>query len=260
MKKYQLLIVGDNRFLCSNLKNYFAQIDLFEVLPPVDNGEAALAAIREKAPDIVLLDMIMPVIDGLEVLHRMRDEKIGNSAKVFALSAFVDDDMIRISMELGATYFIRLPMSEAAIFSRIMDFISVNDEERSRYVTFAKKNDMNLVRDEIVTNYMRGIGIPVNLEGYHLLKACIIYCIVMYGKPINITTEVYPYVAKQLGTNQSCVERNIRNAIDVAWNRGNIEWQHKLFGYTVSKNKGRPTNKEFIAMIAERTVIRLRKY
>ncbi len=260
MRRYQLLVVGDNKSLCKNLENYFSQIELFEVLPPVYDGETALATIREKAPDIVLLDMIMPVIDGLEVLHRMRDEKIGNNAKVFALSAFVDDDMIRISTELGATYFIRLPMSESAIFSRIMDFINIKEEERSRYDTFAKKNDMNLVRDEIVTNYLRGIGIPVNLEGYHLLKACIIYCIIMYGKPISITTEVYPHVAKQFGTNVSCVERNIRNAIDVAWNRGNIEWQHKLFGYTVSKNKGRPTNKEFIAMIAERSVIRLRKY
>ena len=260
MYKYQLLIVGDNRSLCNNLIKYFSQIDLFEVLPPAYDGATALAVLRGKSPDIILLDMIMPVIDGLEVLHRMRDERIGNNAKVFALSAFVDDDMIRISTELGATYFIRLPMSEAAIFSRIMDFINVNDEERNKYVTFAKKNDMDLVRDEIITNYMRGIGIPVNLEGYHLLKACIIYCIVMYGKPINITTEVYPYVAKQFNTNKGCVERNIRNAIDVAWNRGNIEWQHKLFGYTISKNKGRPTNKEFIAMIAERTVIRLRKY
>ena len=262
MKKIKLQIIDDNPDYCARLEEYLLSSGYFEVLPSAHDGIMALQSFETQLPDVALVDMVMPRMDGIELLRQLR--KRGFSFKVIANSPFVDEEMVQLAQSLGASYFLAKPMEFSYVLARIVDVAgtATDDSDRAALRSMLSKDRRDVTRDEIIFNYLRVLGVPAHVTGYWYLKESIDYWVEHYGQLIGLTTEVYPHVAKKFNTTGLRVERNLRHAIECAWDNGgmaSIDAQHKIFGYTVNDAKGRPTNKEFIALIADRTVHKLKK-
>ena len=218
-----------------------------EVVGAAADGAEALTLLEREKPDVLLLDLVLPRVDGMEVLRRMGET--GASPVTMIVSAFYNQRMISRCAELGAYYFIPKPCDVAALTEQIRR--SVRDEPALRLpaVTETRPGEPDL--ESTVTEVIHEIGVPAHIKGYQYLREAIILTI-NDMEIINAVTKVlYPAVAKKYGTTPSRVERAIRHAIEVAWDRGDLETLQKFFGYTVSNIKGKPTNSEFIAMIAD---------
>ncbi len=264
MKKLRLQIIDDNLEYCKSLEEYFLSSGYFDVLPSAHDGYEALSAFQACAPDVALLDMVMPHMDGIEFLRQIRQLGLSGSAKIIANSPFVDEELVRLAQSLGTSYFLAKPMEFQYVLARVMDVTgggTMSATEHAAFQTMLSKQRRDVSREEIIANDLRVIGVPAHITGYSYLKESIDYCVERYGQRISLTTAVYPHVAKKFSTTPTRVERNVRSAIECAWDNGgvsNIDAQHKIFGYTVSDLKGRPTNKEFIAMLSDRTVQKLK--
>ncbi len=219
-----------------------------EVVGTAENGEQALALIRELEPDVLVTDLILTKQDGLSVLQQMQAEKCRTRAVI--VSGFYTQQVVSECSELGAAYFLPKPCSPELLLSRI------RQAAEPRVVNFqnlpaapARPAEPSL--EAMVTDIIHEIGVPAHIKGYQYLREAIILTI-NDMEVINAVTKVlYPEVARKFNTTPSRVERAIRHAIEVAWDRGDIEVLQKFFGYTVSNIKGKPTNSEFIAMIAD---------
>ncbi len=239
----------------------------FEVLPSVYDGVSALKSFEAELPDVALVDMVMPHMDGIELMRQLRERSYANAIKVIANSPFVDEELVRMAQSLGAAYFLAKPMEFQYVLARVVDVAGtggalMDEAERTKLRSMLSNQRRDVGRDEVITNYLRVLGVPAHITGYWYLKESIDYCVEHYGQIIGMTTIVYPYVAQKYGTTGVRVERNLRHAIEYAWDNAgvsSIDAQHKIFGYTVNDAKGRPTNKEFIAMIADRTVHKLKR-
>ena len=222
------------------------------------DGKEALAQIREHRPDVLLMDLVMPKLDGLGVLQQLPDT--GAKPAVVVTSAFVTDSVMSKCSELGATLFVSKPCDSAAILSRLRLAYDMHNRGPvlvSREVVPAD-NRQEPSLEAVVTEVIHEIGVPAHIKGYQYLREAIILAI-NDMEVINAVTKVlYPAVARRFGTTPSRVERAIRHAIEVAWDRGDLETLQKFFGYTVSNIKGKPTNSEFIAMIADCLSLRRR--
>ena len=223
-----------------------------EVVGTAADGAEALALLERETPDVLLLDLVLPRIDGIELLRRMAER--GVQPVTMVVSAFYNQRMISRCAELGAYYFIPKPCDVAALTEQIRR--SVRDEPALRLpaVTETRAGEPDL--ETTVTEVIHEIGVPAHIKGYQYLREAILLTI-NDMEVINAVTKVlYPAVAKKYGTTPSRVERAIRHAIEVAWDRGDLETLQKFFGYTVSNIKGKPTNSEFIAMIADHLSLR----
>ncbi|MCE5234551.1 MAG: sporulation transcription factor Spo0A [Clostridiaceae bacterium] len=262
MKKIRLQIVDDNLEYCLRMEEYMLSSGYFDILPSAHDGAEALKYFETELPDVALVDMVMPHMDGIELLRQLRQR--GYAFKVVANSPFIDEEIVRMAQGLGASYFLAKPMEFQYVLARVMEVAGagMDESERTEFQSMLARARRDVNRDEIVANYLRAIGLPAHVTGYWYLKESIDYWVERYGQPVSLTKQVYPHVAQKFGTTATRVERNLRHAIECAWDNGgvaSIDAQHKLFGYTVNDAKGRPTNKEFIAMIADRTVHRLKR-
>ena len=243
------------------LKNRYTSLSsvLETVRPILTENDLVLIqrGITEK-PDVLLLDAVLPQMDGVEVLEKLNIMGLSDGIRIIVMSPFNDDELVEQLQQLGALYVVHLPAIPETVFNRIVDFAIADDSSR-RIGEENKEEKRRELRDKVVSNYFHGIGAPANLRGYQYARAAIIYCVDNYGSQHYVTKEVYPYVAAQYNATPKQVERNIRTFIEATWSRGDIEKLNKLFGYTVSQHKGRPTNKEFIALLTERSVMRLRQ-
>ena len=261
MKKIRLQIVDDNLEYCLRLGEYMLSSGYFEVLPSAHDGFEALARFEADPPDVALVDMVMPHMDGIELLRQLRER--GLSFKVVANSPFIDEELVRMAQSLGACYFLAKPMEFRYVLARVVDVAGAGMDERERAVfqSMLTQQRRDVDRDEIIANYLRVLGFPAHITGYWYAKESIDYWVEHYGQPISLTKTVYPHVARKFCATPLRVERNLRHAIECAWSNGgvaSVDAQHKIFGYTVNDAKGRPTNKEFVAMIADRAVHRIR--
>ena len=260
MVKTVKLIIADGsedfRALCRDAAKKEDGIELLDVVP---DGEALLRLIEERKPDVVLMDMILPKADGYAVLRSL-NKKEGYRPAVIILSAFASDRVIGDAAALGAYYFITKPCDFEDVFDRVR---TVGQEsEASRGVgslPAAQKVRPEKRIDTLVTEIIHEIGIPAHIKGYQYIREAIIEVVADMDLINAVTKALYPQVAKKYGTTPSRVERAIRHAIEVAWDRGDIEVLQKYFGYTVSGVKGKPTNSEFIALIADKLELRLRE-
>lgn len=259
MIKKKLLIADDNEQYCKLLISCFEKSDAFDILAPAHDGAQALMRAQADRPDVMILDMVMPVMDGIGVLQAMNRQDLMRYTSVFASSPFIDDRIVSYSQELGVMYFFAKPLSEEQLVDRVLHFVAAGSPGAYAPNTefFIRPQGKDSGREQIISNYLRVVGVPLHVSGYTYLKSAVDYCVEHYGSVIGLTTAVYPYVAQKHGSEQRRVERNIRHAIEYAWDYGDIEAQHKLFGYTVNDMKGRPTNKEFIALITDRVVAQL---
>ena len=252
--KSRILIADSNQDFCSLLTDLVTAEKDMEVVAAADNGLDALALIAELKPDVVLLDLVLTKLDGLEVLRRLPES--GAKPHVIILSGFVNNKVVADCSALGADYFMPKPCDTPVLLSRIRQLACAGKSavpsagfECAAVAQQQNREKMNL--EAVVTDIIHEIGVPAHIKGYQYLREAIILTINDMEMINAVTKVLYPEVAKKFGTTPSRVERAIRHAIEVAWDRGDIEVLQKFFGYTVSNIKGKPTNSEFIAMIAD---------
>jgi two-component system response regulator (stage 0 sporulation protein A) len=254
VEKIKVLLVDDNKELVIMLENYInAQTDM-EVVGVAFNGQDCLPLVKEKKPDVLVLDIIMPHLDGLAVLDRLRAGLVEKIPNVIMLTAFGQEDVTKKAVDLGASYFILKPFDMEHLISNIRQVVgkggSITKRNSPSLVSNYENKPRNL--DASITSIIHEIGVPAHIKGYMYLREAIsmVYNdIELLG---SITKVLYPDIAKKFNTTASRVERAIRHAIEVAWSRGNIDSISTLFGYTISMSKAKPTNSEFIAMVADK--------
>ena len=232
-----------------------------ELVGTASDGQEALSGIAEKKPDVVLLELVLPRIDGLEVLRRIPET--GTAPKVIIVSGFFNSQVVTDCSEHGADYFLPKPCEPAALFARIRQVVGRDNTPElgagydCRYYTPQMQSRNSL--ESVVTDIIHEIGVPAHIKGYQYLREAIILTINDMDMINAVTKALYPQVAKKFNTTPSRVERAIRHVIEVAWDRGDVETLQRFFGYTVSEMKGKPTNSEFIAMIADHLSLRRRQ-
>lgn len=251
--KIRILIADANTDFCKLITELFnAESDL-EVVGTAADGAEALSMVGELKPDILLTDIVLPKLDGLELLRRLPET--GHSCHTIVLSGFINSKVISACSAMGADYFMPKPCDTAALLSRVRLLAENAAPDMSaagydcRISAQESRNNANL--EAVVTDIIHEIGVPAHIKGYQYLREAIILTINDMDMINAVTKVLYPEVARKFGTTPSRVERAIRHAIEVAWDRGDIEVLQKFFGYTVSNIKGKPTNSEFIAMIAD---------
>lgn len=216
------------------------------VVGTAGDGMETLEMAAEKHPDVIVMDLVLTKLDGLGVLSRL--SQMQSAPAVIVVSGFFNEHVLQESAELGAYYFMPKPCDIPELLNRIRQVTSIG-KTVSHQGILVNKNEQNL--ESVVTEVLHEIGVPAHIKGYQYLREAIIMTINDMDTINSVTKVLYPEVARKFDTTPSRVERAIRHAIEVAWDRGDIETLQKFFGYTVSNVKGKPTNSEFIAMIAD---------
>ncbi len=258
MSEFHVAIAEDNPQMLKLLTNMLKKEKDFQVVGEADNGFDAYDMIVRTEPDLVLMDVIMPKLDGLAVMEKVRKERMGRKIPSFIMvTAAGSDQVTRDAFRLGASYFIMKPFEEDLLMEKIRR-VCAGTEKPMSYPDSTKVNpymdrngymQQNLEND--VTRLLHEIGIPAHIKGYQYLRDAI--AISVEGEVlVSVTKVLYPTIAKRHNTTSSRVERAIRHAIEVAWTRGRLDTIHELFGYTISNGKGKPTNSEFIALISDK--------
>ncbi|SDK50631.1 sporulation transcription factor Spo0A [Natronincola ferrireducens] len=259
-EKITVLIVDDNEDFCDILSEYLGRQEDIGVVGVAQDGLKALELINEKMPDVVILDIIMPHLDGLGVLERLNKMNLQIFPKVIILSAVGQDKITQSAINLGADYYVIKPFDFEVFIDRIRQMArgsSNNVKKRPSYVGSSALITNNSSLEAEITNIIHEIGVPAHIKGYLYLREAITMVIENVELLSAVTKELYPSIAKRFNTTPSRVERAIRHAIEVAWSRGKVDTINNLFGYTVHNDKGKPTNSEFIAMVADK--LRLEK-
>lgn len=253
MEKIKLFVVDDNVELVTMIKEYFSSHASIEVSMVAHDGEECLEAIKSNLNnfDIILLDLIMPRKDGLAVLEEIN--KMNLSKKVIVLTSYNTQDMIRKVSELGVNYFILKPFELPELEKRVLELGDMSQYENK---------SINLYHHNLqisITNILHELGVPSHIKGYQYIREGIM---IIYERPDvigGITKELYPEIADKYETTVSRVERAIRHAIEVSWNRGNWDLMENIFGHSVDIDKAKPTNSEFIVTIADKLRLEFRK-
>lgn len=257
MEKLNVAIADDNERIVEMLNALIRTENDMEVVGTAGNGEDAVEMIKKSAPDVVLLDLIMPKMDGLGVLEKLKtDPAVRKMPAFIVLYAIGQEAVTEDAFALGANYYIMKPFNNEMLLGRLRSIRSRGEKvlapagqtaERRR-PGFPEERDL----ETDVTNMIHEIGVPAHIKGYQYLRDAIMMSVKDMEMLGSITKVLYPTIAKNHQTTPSRVERAIRHAIEVAWSRGKMDTIDELFGYTVSNGKGKPTNSEFIALIADR--------
>ncbi len=256
VEKVKVCVADDNRELVNLLEDYILSQEDMDVVGKAYNGQECLNVVEEVQPDVLILDIIMPHLDGLAVLEKLNELNLEKRPSIIMLTAFGQEDVTKKAVDLGAAYYVLKPFDMDTLMNKIRDVSGQSNNTYShRSATSAaelrrENKPMNL--DASITSIIHEIGVPAHIKGYMYLREAITMVyndIELLG---SITKVLYPDIAKKFNTTASRVERAIRHAIEVAWSRGNIESISKMFGYTVNVSKAKPTNSEFIAMVADK--------
>ena len=255
--KIRVLIADPNEDVRSLLSDLFSREEDIVVAGYAADGLEAVDRIGELDPDVVLLELVLPRLDGLGVLRKLSETN--TQSAVLVLTGFVNSRVVAEAAELGAAYFISKPCDTSELLERVRQ---CGQTRRAPRPTLLKRGAAPAsARSEpslesVVTEIIHEIGVPAHIKGYQYLREAIILTINDMDAINAVTKVLYPEVARKFSTTPSRVERAIRHAIEVAWDRGDVETLQKFFGYTVSGIKGKPTNSEFIAMIADHLSLR----
>ena len=256
--KIQVLIADPGEDAQQLLTDMLSREEDIAVCGCAADGMEALEKITELDPDVVILELVLPRLDGLGVLRKLPDTE--RSPAVLVMTGFVTPHVVAESAELGAAYFFSKPFEPSELLQRLRQFGRARRQPRLvgtrgiAPVNAPARNEPSL--ESVVTEIIHEIGVPAHIKGYQYLREAIILTINDMDAINAVTKVLYPEVARKYATTPSRVERAIRHAIEVAWDRGDVETLQKFFGYTVSGIKGKPTNSEFIAMIADHLSLR----
>ena len=257
MEKLNVAIADDNEKMLRLLGNIIESDDELNVVGTAKDGEEALQIIKTKEPDVVLLDIIMPKLDGLGVLDKVNHDKSIQNHPVFIMISAIGQEMItENAFELGADYYIMKPFDNDVVLNRIK---KIREDKNTKNMQIRKtssfeKTETKDIHDleADVTEIIHEIGVPAHIKGYQYLRDAIIMSVTDMEMLNSITKILYPTIAEKYQTTASRVERAIRHAIEVAWSRGKMDTIDEMFGYTIHNGKGKPTNSEFIALITDR--------
>lgn len=257
VNKINVAIVDDNERMLTLLENILNEDNDISVIGKGGDGLQALDLIHKKEPDVVLLDLIMPKLDGLEVMQKINTEvNLKKKPEFIVISAIGQENITEDAFALGASYYIMKPFDNDVILNKIKQIQRSKSLKlvHNRHGLVAEAGSeykpQNLEND--VTNIIHEIGVPAHIKGYQYLRDAIIMSVENREVINSITKVLYPTIAKMNQTTPSRVERAIRHAIEVAWSRGKMDTINELFGYTISTGKGKPTNSEFIALISDK--------
>lgn len=253
MNHLSVAIADDNQKILDLLEKVIGTDQELDLVGKAKNGEEMCRIIKEKNPDVVLLDLIMPKMDGLTVMDQInQDKSVCKRPYFIVITAVGQEKITEDAFNKGANYYIMKPFNNRMLLERIKFVRKMTHGTERRpeeLVTGQTPGGENL--ENRVTNMLHEIGIPAHIKGYHYLRDAIMMAVEDMDVLNAITKILYPTVAKKYQTTSSRVERAIRHAIEVAWSRGKLDTLDELFGYTVSTGKGKPTNSEFIALIAD---------
>lgn len=252
MTKYRVLMADSNTQFQIAMRDYFMAQEQVSRFDMASDGQSALDLLRNGDYDVLFCDLIMPQMDGFELLEHINAGLVDNPPAVMVISALRQEDMVRQACTLGARYYMLKPADPEAAFKRMLDMMDNSYLNRSRFYSNAAQPKS---LDEKITSVFLVIGIPAHIKGYHYLREAIR---MVYFQPelINsITKKLYPGIAKRFSTSASKVERAIRHSIEVAWTRGKIENINQLFGYNIYSKNDKPTNGEFIALVADKLIM-----
>lgn len=270
-KELSVILVDDSKPFRENLKHYFAATEDIKVIADAPDGVEGYNLICGLKPDVVLLDVVMPRMDGLELLEKLVSTNLDKTITYIVLSSLGHDNITKRAMQLGAHYYIVKPFERMEMLAKkirqIYDIVNGNfDTVKTSFSApmpsesikgFAGEiNEQNL--ESVITGVIHDVGIPAHIKGYTYIRDAIDLCIKDNQFINSITKMLYPTIAKRHNTTSSRVERAIRHAIEVAWGRGHEEVLNNIFGYTIDTNKGKPTNGEFIALISDNIRLKMK--
>ena len=251
MENCKTVVIADNsEEFCASLTAALKRAEGFQVLGTANDGEQAIRMVSEKKPDVLVLDLMLAKQDGISVLKNI--STMERRPVVFATSGFVTDYVASAAAGLGVRYLMLKPCDLSALVERMEEVRTSG----SKPVPSIRSNGGGI--EAMVTNIIHEIGVPAHIKGYQYLREAIIIAVNDMDVINAITKVLYPQVAKTFQTTPSRVERAIRHAIEVAWDRGDLDTLQRFFGYTVSNTKGKPTNSEFIALIADKLQLQLK--
>ena len=251
-QRMKVLIADSNEDFCRTLANTLKQRDGFELCGMTFDGVTASELLSSKLPDIMIVDLMLPRMDGMAVLKQAA--RMEKPPLTLVLSAFATDYVASMAASLGARYLMLKPCECSAVADRIDELCAAAAAPLKPLPRKQQAPDI----ETMVTGIIHEIGVPAHIKGYQYLREAIIIAVNDMDVINAITKVLYPQVAKTFSTTPSRVERAIRHAIEVAWDRGDLDTLQRFFGYTVSNTKGKPTNSEFIALIADRLQLQLR--
>lgn len=254
-KKTKILVADDNRSLCQMLKDYLESQNDLEVVGMAYNGVDAWDLIQNQEPDLLIIDLVMPSLDGLGVLERIISRSTITRPKVIMLTAFGQESLTHQAMMLGVDYFILKPFDLEVLGKRIRSLTQDMPPSQTSISTATPavtqvSSKVNLGVE--VTALMHQLGIPAHVKGYQYIRDAILMVVEDVSLLGAVTKELYPAIAKKYDTAPSRVERGIRHAIELAWERGHSDTLKRIFGYSMNIERQKPTNSEFVALLADK--------
>lgn len=252
MEKITICLVDDNREIVQMMEEYFNLVDDIEVIGTAYDGRESLQLLDDMLPDVLILDCIMPHLDGIGVLKQLRKLPPDKQPRVIMLTAFGHEEVMRRAVALGVDYFILKPFDLNHLADQIRQVSGQAYVQAPVSMIESTTQEPTNDLEGDITDIIHEIGVPAHIKGYLYLREAISMVYNDIGLLGSITKILYPDIAKKFDTTASRVERAIRHAIEVAWSRGNIDAISAMFGYTINVSKAKPTNSEFIAMIADK--------
>ncbi len=246
-----VFIADSGEDFCNNLTAALAASQGFQVIGTANDGETALRRITELKPQVLVLDLMLPKRDGISILKAI--SAMEKKPAILVTSGFVTDYVAGAAVSLGARYLMMKPCEMPVLVERLEE---IRGGQEKKNLSLRPNGKAGI--ETMVTSIIHEIGVPAHIKGYQYLREAIIIAVGDMDVINAITKVLYPQVAKTFQTTPSRVERAIRHAIEVAWDRGDLDTLQKFFGYTVSNTKGKPTNSEFIALIADKLQLQLR--
>lgn len=254
MDLHKKVLIGDNSADFGAICKESLREKGYEVLLQKKDGKQILSAISSEKPAVAVISMVMPNLDALGVIRASRD--LGAKTSFIVTSPYENQMTLSEIMKMDACYFMAEPFDLEELYQRIETMASAHqnsvDKESANEIS---EHDLELM----ITDIIHEIGVPAHIKGYHYLREGIALCVENISLINSVTKELYPSIAKKFSSTASRVERAIRHAIEVAWDRGDVDVLNSYFGYTIQNSRGKPTNSEFIAMIADRIRMRLHK-
>ena len=253
MDRIRVMLADDNRSMLKLLSDYLGRQPDIEVVAAVADGMEIPQAVLEHAPDILVMDIIMPRQDGFMTLQKLNEADFPARPKVIVLTGLARDDFIMRAIRLGASYYMVKPFDMRLLYARIVE---IAREQPEAVATVPEANEPRESVDEQITNLFLTLGIPAHIKGYQYLREAVRMVLEDHDVINRITKELYPSIARRFDTSASKVERAMRHAIEVAWTRGRLDTVNQMYGYKVFKREDKPTNGEFIALVSDKIAVK----
>ena len=260
-KRIRIMVVDDAPEFCEIVDKALSNVSDLEVIATYTDASSALKEIPDSYPDLIIFDLILSKMDGIAFLEKAMQLTKGIGTKYIAVSTISNESAIRRVMNLGASYYMVKTINYDDLSERIRMLCADKHiyMPQQNLVKQAPVEEEEEDMEKQVTTAILEIGIPAHVKGYHYVRSAILLAIEAPDAINAVTKIIYPTIAKMYNTTSSRVERAIRHAIEVAWDRGNVDILNNIFGYSISSSRGKPTNSEFIAMIADRLRLKNKK-